>query len=82
MNVNPLVYTIIMDFRAVTDELLNCFTAAEIAARIGCSVGAVKQARLDPSYDGHRPPPPGWEEPLRQMAREKAVTLGNLAKRI
>lgn len=71
-----------MDFKAVTDDLLKCFTAAEIAARIGCSVGAVKQARLDPSFPGHRAPPPGWEGPLRAMAKERAAELGTLAKRI
>lgn len=71
-----------MTFRDVTDELLKCFTAAQIAERIGCSVGAVKQARLDPSNAGHRPPPPGWEKPLRKMARERGAALAGLADRI
>lgn len=69
-----------MDFRSATDELLGCFTAAEIAARIGCSVQAVKQARLDPASIGHRSPPPGWRPVLRQMAAEKGVKLASLAE--
>lgn len=69
-----------MDFRSATDELLGCFTAGEIAARIGCSVSAVKQARLDPTRDGYRSPPPGWEPILRDMAKEKGARLARVAK--
>lgn len=68
-----------MTFQEMTDELLKCFTAAEIAERIGCSVGAVKQARLQPGTSGYRSPPPGWEKALKELARERGGDLLSLA---
>lgn len=67
-----------MDFKAATDRLFGCVTHAELAARLGCSVATIRQARLDPSAKAHRNPPPGWEAAVRALAHEKRLDFADL----
>jgi hypothetical protein len=42
----------------------------------------IRQARLDPSAPGHRPPPVGWEAVLARLTRERSQELSDLADRL
>lgn len=68
-----------MDFKTATDRVAGCISHAEIAEAAGVSVQTIRQARLDPSAPGHRPPPAGWREVLARLAREKAEELRRFA---
>ena len=69
-----------MDFKKATDQLFRSVSHAELAERLGCSVATIRQARLRPDASGYRSPPPGWEDAVRALAREKSVELARLAK--
>jgi len=64
-----------MDFKTATDRVAGCISHAEIAEAAGVSVQTIRQARLDPSAPGHRPPPPNWRGVLAQLARFRAQEL-------
>lgn len=74
-----LLHTV-MNFKAATDILFATVTHAELAERIGCSVASIRQARLSPDALAHRSPPPGWQEAVRALARERGEALAELAK--
>lgn len=69
-----------MDFKSATDRVAGCISHAEIAEAAGVSVQTIRQARLDPSAAGHRPPPLGWEEVLARLARKRSRELGAFAE--
>lgn len=64
-----------MDFKTATDRVAGCISHAEIAEAVGVSVQTIRQARLDPSAPGHRPPPANWQEVLARLARERSRKL-------
>lgn len=64
-----------MDFKTATDCVAGCISHAEIAEAAGVSVQTIRQARLDPSAPGHRPPPAGWQAVLARLALEHAEKL-------
>jgi hypothetical protein len=64
-----------MDFKTATDRVAGCISHAEIAEAAGVSVQTIRQARLDPSAPGHRPPPRDWQFVLAQLARLRAEEL-------
>lgn len=64
-----------MDFKTATDRVAGCISHAEIAEAAGVSVQTIRQARLDPSAPGHRPPPVGWRHTLTTLARERIEEL-------
>jgi hypothetical protein len=68
-----------MDFKTATDRVAGCISHAEIAEAAGVSVQTIRQARLDPSAAGHRPPPAGWQVILAKLAQEKAEYLMDFA---
>ena len=70
------------NFRDVTDDLFSKVGAEDMATEMGCSVGAVKQARLDPSSPSYRSPPPGWETSALKMAKDRIAFFTALAKRL
>lgn len=70
------------NFRAVTDQLLAKLGAEDLAAEIGCSVQAVKQARMDESSPSYRRPPSGWERAVRKLALARAGALTKLAEKL
>jgi hypothetical protein len=70
------------NFRDVTDDLFSKVGAEDMATELGCSVGAIKQARMDPSSPSHRSPPPGWEKAALKMARDRVAYFTALLKRL
>lgn len=68
-----------MDFKTATDRVAGCISHAEIAEAAGVSVQTIRQARLDPSAPGHRPPPVGWQAVLVRLAREHSAQMSQLA---
>ena len=71
-----------MDFKTATDRVAGCISHAEIAEAAGVSVQTIRQARLDPSAPGHRPPPPNWEAALARLARERSKALAAFADEV
>lgn len=68
-----------MDFKSATDILFATISHADLAERLGCSVASIRQARLSPDALAHRAPPPGWQEAVRELARERGAELQALA---
>lgn len=71
-----------MDFKTATDRVAGCISHAEIAEAAGVSVQTIRQARLDPSAPGHRPPPAGWRDVLANLARTRGSELLRFADEI
>jgi hypothetical protein len=71
-----------IDFKAATDTLFAKTGAEELAGELGCSLQAIKQARMDGEGRGYRSPPPGWEAAAARLARQKAAQLQKLADRL
>ena len=69
-------------FKAATHTLFMKFGAEDLAAELGCSVQAIKQARVDPEAAGYRSPPPGWETAVSSLARHRARQLLVLADKV
>jgi hypothetical protein len=64
-----------MDFKTATDRVAGCISHAEIAEAASVSVQTIRQARLDPSAPGHRPPPAGWKDVLAKLVRQRGTEL-------
>ena len=67
-------------FKEVMDLL--GLSAGAAAAIFGVTTQSVRQARLDPSAGGYRPPPKGWEKTLAKLARERGGELAKLAEKL
>ena len=57
-----------MDFKKATDTLFDRVTHEDLAAELGSSVPAIRQARLGGKAHGHREPPPDWERAVKALA--------------
>lgn len=53
--------------------------AADLGSIFGLKPQTIRQMRLDPESDGYRPPPPGWEKALAEIARQKGENMADLA---
>lgn len=71
-----------MDFKTATDRVTGCISHAEIAEAAGVSVQTIRQARLDSSAPGHRPPPNNWRAVLAGLARERSRELQAFAEEV
>ena len=71
-----------MNFREATDILCEAVKHADVAEAVERSEQAVRQARLPADHTGHRSPPPGWEAAVAALARERANSLLQLAKKL
>ncbi len=72
-----------MDFKKTTDEFASCGVGlGDIAAALGASYSAVKQARLDPDSPHYRTPPPGWQPKLKKLAAGRGGRLAKLAEEL
>jgi hypothetical protein len=71
-----------MDFKTATDRVAGCISHAEIAEAAGVSVQTIRQARLDPSAPGHRPPPTNWREVLARLALQRSSELATFAGKL
>lgn len=72
--------TYTVDFIEATNALSGKVTHEEIAEELGVSLGAVRQARIDPSSPHYRKPPPGWQEAIARLAERRGGELARLAK--
>ena len=70
------------DFRAATDDLFSKLSAEDLAHQIGCSLGSVKQARMDRNSPSYREPPTGWEDAAKKLALDRAGYFTKLAERL
>ena len=68
-----------MDFKTATDRVAGCISHAEIAEATGVSVQTIRQARLDPSAAGNRPPPHNWKVVLAALVRARSQQLAAFA---
>ena len=68
----------IKTFRMVTDELFGKLGAEELANELACSLGSVKQARMDPGSPSYREPPPGWEKAAIKLIDRRIAQLARL----
>lgn len=71
-----------MNFTKATDALLASVTLEDVAAALGVSVQAVRQARASKETTAHRAPPPGWEAAVARLAQKRAGQLSRLAEKI
>lgn len=69
-----------MEFKDATTKLMDAgVTLPELADEIGCSISALRQARMDPESEHYRSPPDGWREGVQTLARQRGGTLCGLA---
>ncbi len=71
-----------MEFRAATDALAGKVTHQELAAELGVSVQAIRQARLEPDASSYRRPPAGWEVAVARLAEKRGGELLELAREL
>lgn len=73
-----------MDFKTATDALFERVTHEDLAAELGVSVAAIRQARLAKKSMAYRGAPKDWERAIRVLAegriRHYNELLGQLAK--
>src|SRR5687767_9480836 len=69
-----------MNFKAATDALFERVTHEELAAALGGSIPAIRQARLDPGANAYRSPPDGWENAVRALAESRVRHFQKLAR--
>lgn len=69
-----------MDFKTATD--LIGVSHEQLAEELGCSVQTIRQARLTPDKNSHRPPPKGWEDVVAWHALEKIEELRRLVAEV
>jgi DNA-binding GntR family transcriptional regulator len=73
-----------MDFKKATDFLFDRVSHEELAAQIGVSIPAIRQARLEVSAKAHRPAPRGWKRAVVELAenriRQYHELIGTLEK--
>jgi hypothetical protein len=71
-----------MDFKTATDRVAGCISHADIAEAAGVSVQTIRQARLDASAPGNRPPPMRWKEVLIELALRRSKELAEFAQEL
>ena len=70
------------DFVSVMDALCSGVSHDDVAARLGVSVAAIRQARLKPDAASRRSPPKGWRAVAMAMAEERADHYRQMADRL
>lgn len=71
-----------MDFKEATDVLFDRVTHDELAAEMGVSVAAIRQARLGDTAQAHRNAPEGWEKAVKRLAERQARRYRLLAEKL
>lgn len=72
-----------MDFKTATDRLASAnLTLDDVAEAAGVTLNTISRARLDPSSDSYRSPPPNWREALIRLARDRGGELAGLAEEL
>lgn len=60
-----------MDFKTAVDSLCEKVDHGDVAAALGVSVQAVRQARMHAKTKAHRPPPQDWRSAVIRMAEDR-----------
>lgn len=71
-----------MNFREATDNLCAKIEHKDLAAALGISVQAIRQARLCPEAHGQRPPPEDWAYAVIRLAEERVWYYRQLIERL
>lgn len=71
-----------MEFREATDLLLGRISHEQLAATLGVSVAAVRQARLASGAKAHRPPPKDWRFAVIRLAEQEIMRNRELIERV
>ena len=71
-----------MDFKAATDALFERVTHEDLAAALGGSIPAIRQARLDPSASAHRSPPEDWQKAVKALAEGRVRHFQKLVRNL
>ncbi len=72
-----------MNFKNFTSRATaTCITLADIAEACGVADNSIRRARLDPTTEAYRNPPPEWEKAVAKLARERAGDLVKLAEEL
>ena len=71
-----------MDFKEATDKLFEPVTHNQLADALGCSVASIRQARLDPSAQAHRQPPPDWKKVVISLAEKRERHYRQLVQKL
>lgn len=60
-----------MDFREATDSLCAKVGHEDVARALGVSTQTIRQARLKPGGDAHRPAPDDWQNAVIRLAEDR-----------
>lgn len=71
-----------MNFKDSTDALLYRIDHAELAKALGVSVASIRQARLSPTANAYREPPPGWQDAVIGLAERQVEHSRKLIERL
>lgn len=71
-----------MTFKEATDGLFAKIDHEDLAKRLGVSVAKIRQARLRPEAEAHRPPPHEWREAVIRMAEAQIMHYRKLIERV
>jgi hypothetical protein len=71
-----------MDFKSATDDLFARVTHDDLAAALGVSIPAIRQARIDHNSMAYRNPPDGWEGAVRSLAEKQMRHYGRLLSQL
>ena len=71
-----------VSYNEAINRLIQRPTLEDVAKRAGVSASTVRKARLDPEGEGYRSPPSIWPMVVRDIAREEARRLLDLAERL
>jgi len=71
-----------MDFREATDGLFANVDHEELAKALGVSIASIRQARLRPEAQAHRPPPSNWIDGVRKLATDRVEHYRKLLERL
>jgi hypothetical protein len=71
-----------MDFREATDGLFARIDHEALAKVLGVSVASIRQARLKPGANAHRPPPSDWRDAVVRLAEDQVGHYQQLIEKI
>jgi hypothetical protein len=71
-----------MNFKEATDGLFDRIDHAELADALGVSVASIRQARLTPSANAYREPPPNWQDAVIRLAEKRVFHYRRLIDQV
>ncbi len=71
-----------MTYTQVLDEISPCIPLEHIAQEAGVAVESLKRTQLDKSNPSYLPPPPGWQQIIAGLARNRSGALIAIAREL